>query len=44
MERSRQHLLNQLECPRRHCMLYLVAATVGVLNIAATVSTLLAFD
>jgi len=44
MERSRQHLFNHLECPRRHCMLYLVAAIVAILNTAATVSTLLAVD
>ncbi|WP_165820134.1 hypothetical protein [Microvirga sp. KLBC 81] len=44
MTRAKQHLLRQLERPRRHGMSYLVAATVGLLNIAATVTTLLAVD
>ena len=44
MNRSKQHLLQQLERPRRHGMSSLIAAMVGLLNIAATVTTLLATD
>jgi hypothetical protein len=42
MKRSQQHLLKHLERPRRHGKAYLTAAMVGLLNIAATVTTLLA--
>ena len=42
MKRSKQHLLKHLERPRRHGKAYLIAAMVGLLNITATVTTLLA--
>jgi hypothetical protein len=42
MTRAKQHLLQQLEQPHRHSMLFLIAAMVGLLNVAATVMTLLA--
>lgn len=44
MTRSKQLLLIQLERPRRHGMPYLIAAMVGLLNVAATLSTLLAIN
>jgi hypothetical protein len=44
MKRSRQHLLQQLERPRRHGRLSLIVAILGVLNIAASLATLLAID
>ena len=44
MTRAKQHLLDQLERPRRHGMLSLVVAMVGLLNIAAAITTLLATD
>jgi hypothetical protein len=44
MRRSKQHLLQQLERPRRYGMPYLTVVTVGLLSIAATLSTLLAID
>ncbi len=42
MIRPKRHPLQQLERPHRHSMLFLIAATVGLLNVAATVMTLLA--
>jgi hypothetical protein len=42
MTRSKQHLLIQIERPSRNGMPYLIAAIVGLLNVAATLSTLLA--
>jgi hypothetical protein len=44
MTRAKQHLLNKLERPRRHGMPSFIATTVGLLNIATTLSTLLAID
>jgi hypothetical protein len=44
MTRAKQQLLNQLERPRRHGMPYLVATTVGLLNVAATLSMLVSID
>jgi hypothetical protein len=44
MARPNKHLLEQLEHPRRHGLPYLIAATIGLLNIATTVTTLLAID
>jgi hypothetical protein len=44
MTRAKQHLLNQLERPRRRGMSYFIATMVGLLNIAAAVTTLLATD
>ena len=44
MTRSKQLLFIQLERPRRHGMPYLVVTTVGLLNVAATLSTLLAIN
>ncbi|MBD2751228.1 hypothetical protein IC232_31855 [Microvirga sp. BT688] len=42
MALSNKHTLEQLEHPRRHGLPYLIVATVGLLNIVATVTTLLA--
>ncbi|QRM35172.1 hypothetical protein [Microvirga sp. VF16] len=44
MTRATQHLLNHLERPRRRGMSYHIAARVGLLNLAATVTTLLVAD
>jgi hypothetical protein len=43
MRRSKQHLMNWLERPRRYGMPYLIAV-IGVLNMPARVTTRLAAD
>lgn len=42
MTRAKQHLSDHLERPRRHGILYVIAAMVGLLNITTTVTMLLA--
>jgi len=42
MTHAKRHLLKRLERPHRNGTLYLTAAMIGLLNIAATITTLLA--
>jgi hypothetical protein len=44
MTRAKQHPLKQLERPRQRGMSYFIATMVGLLNITAAVTTLLATD
>lgn len=41
MIRPKRHPLRQLERPHQHSMLFLITAMIGLLNVAATVMTLL---